>query len=879
MPMTPGEKRGPYEIIEPIGKGGMGEVYRALDTRVGRDVAIKVSTERFGERFEREAQTIAALNHPNICTLFDVGPDYLVMELVEGESPKGPLPLETALDYARQIAAALEAAHDRGIVHRDLKPANIKVTPQGQVKILDFGLAKVASPSGGRPVTETSPTFSMAATQAGMVVGTAAYMSPEQARGQAVDKRADIWAFGVVLYELITGKRLFEGEDLTDTLAAVVREKPDLSTAPAEVRRVLEKCLEKDPKKRLRDISGVQLLLDAGTAVPAEKTDVGRGRFSWATPVAAVALAGLIAMSWLHFRETAPVPPQAVMFTIEPPEDVFFTNQFGGFAVSPDGRYVVMSARLKVGQPWLWLRPVDSLLARQLPGTEGGNFPTWSPDSKSLVFFVDDKLKRLEITGGAPLTLTDAAQSRVTPTGTWNRDGVILYGSAKGLMRVSAAGGGATLVTKVDPAKNEAGHGYPQFLPDGDRFLYFSDSSDVNVAGVYASSLRAPDQRKQIVRTGSKAVYVSPRAGVPGYLLWIQERTLVAQRFDESSFKLDGDPVPVAEEIGINPATPVRAGYWASDAGLLVYLTGQNLSNLLVNWIGRDGKQLEEAAPTGSYREISLAPGAQRMAMSRSDVSARGNFDIWLREFARGVMTRLTFDSADDRLPIWSPDGKEIAFASNRVNGVYQIFKKDASGSGSEEQLTNGANPKVPLSWSRDGNYILYREESPATARDLMALPLTGDRKPIPVVNTKFQEITGAISPDGRWIAYTSNDSGTYQLYVQAFPGGTAAPKGRWQISNDTAFDVKWRGDGKELYYQTFNGNGKVMAAAIQTGPDGVRAETARVLFSADYPNGILGGFDVTSDGQRFLLIQNARSGSATEKLTVITNWQASLRK
>jgi serine/threonine protein kinase len=877
MSMNTGDKRGPYEILEPIGKGGMGEVYRARDTRVDRYVAIKVSAERFGERFAREAQTIASLNHPNICTLYDVGPDYLVMEFVEGESPKGPLPLDVALDYARQIAAALEAAHDKGIVHRDLKPANVKITPEGTVKVLDFGLATVVSAAKSEASNENSPTFNMAVTQVGMILGTAAYMSPEQARGMAVDKRADIWAFGVVLYEMLTGRRLFQGEDLTDTLAAVVRDKPDLTAAPLEVQRLLEKCLEKDPKKRLRDISGVQLLLESETPVTVQ-TKVRSTR--WPLAVAAAALVGLASIAFVRYRETSP-ELQAVMFSLDAPADSTFTQQYGGFAASPDGRYVVLSVRSKTGTSSLWLRPLDSTAARLLPGTEGANFPTWSPDSRSLAFYVDGKLKRIEIAGGASLTLGDAPGSRVSATGTWNRDGIILFGSGTGLQRVSASGGGATPLTKVDPGKKETGHGYPQFLPDGNRFLYFVESGDENVQGVYASSLRNPGQRQQIVRTSAKAVYVPPRGAYPGYLLWMQDRALLAQLFDPNALKFEGNPVSVAEDIGLNPGVSVRAAFWASDAGLLVYFSNPSGIKRRLVWTSRDGKQLGEAAAEDTYAELSLAPGMERMAVVRAVAeSDRGNFDVWLRDFARGVMTRLTFDPAEDRFPVWSPDGKQVAFVSNRGGSIYQIYRKESSGTGSEERLTEGGNTKAVLDWSKDGRFLLYREDNPTGAgRDLMALPLTGDPKPIAVVKTRRVVSTGAISPDGHWVAYASNESGDYQLYVQAFPGDGADPKGRWQISNGTAYDVKWRGYGKELYYATADNSGKMMAAAIQTGPEGVRSETPRILFSADYQRQGLHQFGVTPDGLRFLLILNASTEGNAERLTVVTNWQAALRK
>jgi len=877
MPLAAGDKLGPYEIIAPIGKGGMGEVYSAHDPRMGRDVAIKVSAERFNERFDREVRAVAALNHPNICTLYDVGPNYLVMELIEGESPQGPLPRETALHYARQIAAALEVAHDKGIVHRDLKPGNIKITPEGIVKVLDFGLAKVMPTAASGAPSENSPTISMAATQAGVILGTAAYMAPEQARGLNVDKRADIWAFGVVLYEMLTGERLFQGEDLTDTLASVVRDKADLSAVPAELRGLLERCLEKDPKKRLRDISSVALLLELrkSPAVAEARTS----KWPWvAATVAVAAIAGLAALAFVHFRETPPAS-QAVRFTMDPPPDAVFVNEYGGFAASPDGRYVVFAARLNgASAPALWLRPLDSITARPLPGTEGGNFPTWSPDSRSLAFFTGGKLKRIELTGGAPLTLGDAETPAVSPTGTWNSAGVILFGSSAGLRRVMASGGGATLLTKIDPAKKETGHGYPQFLADGNRFLYFVDSADQDVRGVYASSLDHPGQRQQIVRTGAKAVYVPPHAPYPGYLLWMQDQTLLAQRFDPDALKLDGDPVSVAEDVGLNPGNPVRAAFWASDAGLLTYFANPSVQKRPIVWLSRDGKQLGEAAPEDNFTSVALAPGAARMAVGRTDAGGGlANQDVWLREFARGVMTRLTFDPARDRLPVWSPDGKQVAFSSDREGGVAQIYRKDASGAGQEERLTEGPNQKFVLDWTKDGKYLLYREVNPGTGRDLMALPLAGDRKPIPVVKTQFDENTGAVSPDGRWVAYASSDSGRSELYVQAFPGAGDGPKGRWQVSNGGAYDVKWRGDGKELYYETLDG--KVMAAAIDTSPQDIRAETPRVLFSANFRQGTLREFDVTPDGQRFLLILDSRTESNTDRLTVVSNWQAALRK
>ncbi len=900
-----GTKLAHYQITAHLGSGGMGDVYQATDSKLSRNVAIKLLPEAFTHdaervaRFQREARVLASLNHANIAAIHGIeevgGRHFLVLELVPGETlaeriRRGPIPLDEALGIAAQIAEALEAAHEADIVHRDLKPANVKITPDGTVKVLDFGLAKaLADESASDPSNSPtiSPTMSLGATKRGVILGTAAYMSPEQARGRTVDRRADIWAFGVVLYEMVTGQRLFKGEDLTDTLAAVVREHPDLSVTPPAVRRLLEKCLEKDPKKRLRHISGFTLLLE--NAVPEHAGLVplqAKARFSWVSSVVAaaaiVAGIGLAALAFVHFRETAP-ELSAVQFSMEAPPDTVFTNQYGAFGASPDGRYVVFAAQARgASAPVLWLRPLDSMAARPLPGTEGGNFPTWSPDSKSLAFLSSGKLKRIEITGGAPLTLGDATEGSVTATGTWNRDGVILFGSADGLQRVSASGGGAALVTKIDPAGKETDHGYPQFLPDGNRFLYFIASGDPNVQGVYGSSLADPGTRQQIVRTAAKGVYVPARGVSPDYLLWMQDQTLLAQRFDLDALRLEGDPVSVAEEVGLNPTASVRAAFWASESGLLTYLASPSTRKRPVVWISRDGKPLGEAAEEGASIRIAVAPGAERMAVARTEIGngGQGNLDIWVREFARGVMTRLTFDAGSDDFPVWSPDGNQIAFSSNRDGGVFQLYRKEASGAGQEERLTESPNLKYVLDWSKDGKYLLYREQNPQTGRDLMALPLEskeGERKPIPVVHTQFDENTGAISPDGRWVAYASNESGANELYVQAFPGVASAPAGKWQISNGGAYDVKWRGDGKEIYYQT--PVGKVMAAAIQAGPQGIRAELPRELFSANSTTFGLHEFDVTPDGQRFLLILNPQTEGTAVRLTVVTNWQAALRK
>ena len=887
MPLSAGDKLGPYELAEMIGKGGMGEVYRAHDPRLRRDVAIKVSAQQFSERFEREARAVAALNHPNICTLFDVGPNYLVMELVEGPTlaeriKEGAMPLEEAMVVARQITAALEAAHEKGITHRDLKPGNVKIKPDGLVKVLDFGLAKVAPTATSSGVGDESPTLSMvsmAATKAGVILGTAAYMSPEQARGKTdIDKRADVWAFGVVLYEMLTAERLFRGEDLTEVLASVVKEQPDVSGAPREVRRLIVRCLAKDPAKRLRDIGDVWELLESGTESPAQAESLPHtSKLPWVA--AAVLGVGVVAFAalWLN---PAPQEFQAVQFSISEPPETNFTNTIGAMAPSPDGRFIVFGATAPGGgnTPRLWLRPLNSQEARLLPGTEGGNFPFWSPDSKSLAFRsqTDGKLKRIEITGGAPLVLSDVTESAVTTTGTWNHNGTILYGGPGGLHRVPASGGVAILITKVNAERKETGHGYPQFLPDGKRFLYFVASGDSNVQGVYAASLDQPEQATQILRTGNKAVYSPPRGDAPGYLLWMQDQTLLAQRFDPDKLQVEGDPASVAQEVTLNSNDPVRAAYWA-DGGVLVYRSGEAaLAKAPVIWMSADGKPLGDALPADSVGPFKLSPDGQRLAIARRVGLAA--FDIWLWEFARGgVFTRLTFDEGRDNVPIWSPDGRQVAFNSDREGSIFQIYRKDASGAGQEERLTEGPNWKAPLDWSRDGKYLLYRERAPKTDQDVWALPLEGDRKPIPIAQTPFVENTGQISPDGKWVAYSSNESGRGEVYVRASPWAEGAAGGRWQVSNDGGAEPKWSADGRRIFYET--GDGKIIAATVRTGSAGFQTDTPRELFKAGHDAGQLHSFDVTGDGQKFVLLMPAGGAQGGAPLTVIANWQAALRK
>jgi serine/threonine protein kinase len=539
MSLTSGTKLGPYEILDLIGAGGMGEVYQARDTRLDRIVALKVSRDQFSERFEREARAVAALNHPNICTLHDVGPNYLVMEFIEGEMLSGPLPLETAISYARQMAEAIEAAHDKGIVHRDLKPANIKIKSDGAVKVLDFGLAKALEEEAPSASMQNSPTLTIGATKAGMILGTAAYMSPEQAKGKAADRRADIWAFGVVFYEMLTGKQLFTGETVGETLASVIKEEPALDTLPAAVRPLIARCLQKDPRRRLQAIGEARLMLEDPEAAAAPAPSRSRLRF---LPWVAAGLMTLAAaaVAFVHFREPAP-EKHAIKFQVPPPDK----SNFNGYRLSPDGRNLAFIAG-GAGLSRLMVRSMDSLEARTFPGTDGASLPFWSADSAWIGFFVvtENKLKKVSVNGGPPQTLCDVPNRA---GGTWNQDGVILFASGGVIQRVPQAGGVAAPVTKPGSGEQNV---FPEFLPDGRHFLYWTRAGKAESNGIYAGSLDgAPPVR--LLPDASNAAYVPPaESGASGHVVFRREDTLMAQPFDADKLQLKGEMFPVAEHVG-----------------------------------------------------------------------------------------------------------------------------------------------------------------------------------------------------------------------------------------------------------------------------------------------------------------------------------------
>ena len=860
MPLDPGTKLGPYEILALVGKGGMGEVYRAHDDRLRRDVAIKVSNSQFTERFTREARTIASLNHTNIAHLYDVGPNYLVMEYVEGADLKGPLDFDDALPIIQQLIDGIEAAHEKNIIHRDLKPANIKITPEGVVKILDFGLAKAMEPQRDSD-PENSPTLTMGATVAGTILRTAAYMAPEQAKGKAVDKRSDIWSFGVVVYEMLTGKRLFQGETVVEILGGVLNKEPDISAAPARVHKLLSWCLEKDRKQRLSSISDARRLLlpseAADAAAPAPPAPKGRAWLPWA--IATFVLLALMPMNVLHYLETPP-PQPVIIATLLPPEnaDFDFNGTYPLPAISPDGTRIVFGARQKGGRAQLWLRRLDSQTAQPLPGTEGAGLPFWSPDSRWIGFGQGSKLKKIDIQGGPPVPVTDLpADFR---GGSWNSEGVIVFGVLNNgpLLRVAASGGMAVA------ASSGQSHRYPWFLPDGRHFLYAT-----NQAGdmpVQVGSLDEPaESGKVVAQAHSPAVYAQ------GHLLFLRENTLMAQPFDAVRLETTGEAMPVAE--GVPSFTqPLRLGGFAvSPAGLLTFLSGTNGEQAQLLWKDRFGKvlgNLGERIPI--IGNVAISPDQKSAAVGFGTVQ-----DLWIYDAARGLPTRFTFDPAIDREPVWSPDGKTLYFVSARGKGNFNVYRKASNGTGAEELLLEDAVDKSPTSFSPDGRLLLYSRNDPKTSSDIWILPLTqeaGGAKPEPRVflQTPFNEARPQFSPDGQWVAYESNESGQREVYAAPLPG----PGGKRQISSGGGVKPRWRKDGKEIFYHTEEG--QLMAAEVIARNGTLEVGKVQKLF--DGIGNIRGYlYDVSADGQRFLV---ADEGAATARpLTLLQNWTATLRK
>src|SRR5581483_11406777 len=841
------------------------------DTRLDRIVALKVSKEQFSERFEREARAIAALNHPNICALYDVGPNYLVMEFVEGENLSGPLPLDTAVNQARQIAEALEAAHERGIVHRDLKPANIKVTPQGSVKVLDFGLAKALSDDPPSGSMQDSPTLSMAMTRAGMILGTAAYMSPEQAKGRPADRRADIWAFGVVFYEMLAGGQTFSGDTAAETLASVLKEAISFDRLPADtppaIRTLLNRCLERDLRKRLQAIGEARIVLEGPMEAPPDsraeappQTEVrATSRAGWMTAGAlALALVGLAAWTW--WPRPAPVEVGSIRFTVAPPEGATLTSNAPNamqVAVSPDGHYVAFIADESGKGRSLWVRALGSPTAQKLDRTDGAGFPFWSPDSQNIAFFADSKLKRIPVSGGSLLTICDAANP---DGGTWNRDGVIIFAPEPNgpLHRVLAAGGVSAPVTTLDKAQQETAQRFPQFLPDGQRFLYWARGAKT---GIYVQSLES-NQRTFVAATPGRAVFAS------GFLLFLRDNTLLAQRLNLKSLRPEDEPVSVAEDIRSGGANG-RNAFSVSENGVLAYRSGGGAGNVQLSWHTRDGKPAGTALPAGDYLQIELSPDDKQAVVERAPTGS-GSVDLWLLDLTTNVFSRLTSGPDSERDPLWSPDSRRVLYTV--FDGKEPSIREVVIGGADSAVFADGM-PNSLDDASRDGKLLVYHTPG---GMSVSVLPLSGERKPQVVFQTPFQKDQLRLSPDGRWIAYTSYESANQpEVFVAAFPAFT----GRRQISAGGGLMPRWRSDGKELYYVSFDR--RVMALEVKSGST-LQIGVAKPLFQ--FPGGTplsstTYTWAVTSDGQKFLVREpvGVSNTGEIEPMHLVINWPAAL--
>ena len=890
MSLTPGMRLGSYEITAQLGLGGMGEVYRATDTALKRQVALKVLPEAMAAdverlaRLQREAEVLASLNHPNIAAIYGLeqtnGALALAMELVEGPTladriAERTIPADEALSVARQIAEALEAAHDQGVVHRDLKPANIKVRPDGTVKLLDFGLAKSVEGDGtaaGTGVTGISDSRMITSpammTQVGMILGTAAYMSPEQAKGKAADKRSDIWAFGVILAEMTTGRRLFEGETIAETIAAVLTREPDLDGIPPALRRLVRLCLVKDPRARLRHI-GDALAVVEDSSSPSRLERARRARWRYALPLAALAAMVVVAVAWAMLR-LGSVDEPVTRFYVDSPPGTAFNYTYTASAISPDGRQMVFRVATATEAPALWLRPLDTFMGRRLAGTDGADFPFWSPDGRSVGFFSASKLKRVDAIGGTPIVLCDASDADVMTTGgSWNRDGVIIFGAPEGLYRVSASGGPSMLVARVNSPSGETGYGSPQFLPDGDRFIFFVRSEDPKQAGYYLSSLSQPERKTQLLATRSKAIFVANEGGSASYLLYLQDRTLLGRRVDRRTLALGGDPMPVATDVALF-ASGFHASFWSSASGNLLAYRTEASDKPRLTWLYPDGKRQAATGTEDHYTHARVSRDGSRAAMELAD--GTGNMDVWTWDFARQQKTRQTFDPRPDRSPTWAPNSHAIAFSSLR-SGIWQIFRKDVSSGQPEEQLTTGAGDKTVSEWSRDGRYLLFIQVGNTTAADIWALSLEGDRRPFQVLQTPAIETNPALSPDGRWLAFESAHTGRPEVYVTRFPASrnaVADTAPRWQVSTQGGSRPRWSGDGRALFFVSLD-DLRIMQADVRVGDAGFESDAPRVFAEIPVMSVARSPFDVSGDG-RILLLE--RTINQAVPLAVITNWR-----
>jgi len=902
--LAAGARLGPYEIAAKLGEGGMGEVWRATDTKLRRDVAIKVLPAAFTAdkerlaRFEREAQLLAQLHHPNIASIFGLEESddarALVMELVEGPTlaerlEQGALPFQEVLSIAVQIALALEAAHVKGIVHRDLKPQNVKVSGDGTVKVLDFGLAKAMDPAANStsaadlarsPTLLNSPTLTaVQGTQLGVILGTAAYMAPEQARGAAVDKRADIWAFGVVLYEMLVGKSLFSADTVTDTLAGVLKTEIDFTklpaSTPAAIRRLLRRCLERNPKNRLHDIADARIVLDEVISGKLEEGDARTGgapgassrqrRLQWAlAAIAAVATVAAVALAIVQLRSPRVETASALRLEITPPETTSPTNRGGYFEVSPDGRFLAL-----VEDGELWVRPLAAVAARRIEGIEGASYPFWSPDSAWIGFFEAGELRKVERAGSRAQKICTAPDGR---GGSWSPAGVIVFSAGfgdDGLSKVSAQGGTPTRVTETGSHSGSVVHRYPQFLPDGKSFVFLHLAPSSEISGVYVGTLDG-GKPQRVLGGSEQARYARATSSAEGFLFYRRDKTLMAQPFDATGRKTSGEAVPVADGVG-SGANTGGGSFSVSDSGLLAY-SGDAAVSSEIAWFDRSGKRGErlgaENGASGEILGLSIAPGGRRVAFG-----TRNPPDIFVQSIPGGEPSRFTFGPAPGwEYPIWSPDGSEIAYTTQDLAGLpaYELRKRRADRGGAEETLVTGKEAIYPWDWSPDGRSILYGDWE----GHLWLLPLEGERKPVAFGGAQGNQVYAQFSPDGRLVAYSDDLQGQSEIFVTTVPQSGAL----WQISTGGGTMPRWRRDGRELYFRANDGTLMAVALGAGTGTASIENRGApRALFQGipSPGNTWIYTYAPTDDGERFL-VATARKG-AQLPITVLVNWPAAI--
>jgi serine/threonine protein kinase len=878
-------------VIAALGAGGMGEVYKALDTRLDRTVAIKVlpgevaSDPDARTRFEREARAVAALDHPHICAIYDVGSidgvHYLVMPQLEGQTlaarlAKGPLQFDEALQIATEIADALDRAHRHGIVHRDIKPANIMLTKAGS-KLLDFGLAKLKPTTGPISMSGMTRMATAPETAHGTILGTLHYMAPEQVEGREADGRSDIWALGTVVYEMITGSRPFQGDTPASVIGAILKDQPPRLSerqplTPLLLERAVSQSLEKDADDRWQSVADFRRAL-LWVADSTSQRAAGPSAIRPRRRIASLAIGGLMllvvvamAPGWLdHSREGAPalvrlsvVPPPKTTFS-SPPASVVAPQ----LAISPDGRYLTFVVETSQGRPSLWIRSLDGLESRELAGTEDAIYPFWSPDSRSIGFFAGGKLKTLDITGGSPKTLSEAPLD--SRGGTWSRDGTIVFAPAANdvLYRIASTGGMATPVTRFDSSRKENSHRFPSFLPDGRHFLYTTRSEDQAYWGISIASLDAPDGKPVVDGTQWSAQFVPS-----GHILLVRDSTLMAQPFDVTKAVVTGDAKALAENVGTT--TTAYGAFSASQTGVLVHAAPIELPGEL-RWFDRTGAAVGLAAPAAEYIDFELSPDEGAVAMSRVEPEVN-TADIWVLDLARKISTRFTNDPLQEASVLWSPDGRVLVFRSNR-QGTTAMYERRSGGTEAEQQILKAGTNLIPSHWSADAKFIVYTNTNSITAGfDIWVWPTSGDTKPALAVRTPANAMHGRLSPDGKWLAYASDESGEMHVYVQPFPG-TGEKR---QISSEGGSEPRWRRDGRELFY--LSSSHSLMSVSIPGG-NAFNAGVPQALFQARVPlsgNPYRTNYTVTRDGQRFLV--NARVDDAPMPITVTLNWPTLLR-